>query len=323
MIDLSIKYVVGAWGYGATGFISNTEASPQNCIVIGPSNDWTSTPYLSTSFRNLNIPSYCSNSPSNTDFSLPADPLNLVEITTIKETKLVSTAAYEQMPECIEPTTLDFGGSLTYTYELGDPALVIDLDQFTAANSVAAPCSDLEIDRFIVKEAGSLPGYATLSGQYLSIFTTNPSSIATHSLDITPRLPDGKEDSTITLTVDIIEPLPEVEEEVKINFYAPKMLGALKDQEVVVEESLNYILPPWIDEDGDMVNISASVSSSASLPPFISFAYPDFFFSPLTLDKGTYEVTVKLSDSGDPPRKSFYTFKLTVVDESENQNEGL
>jgi len=79
---------------------------------------------------------------------------------------------------------------------------------------------------------------------------------------------------------------------------------------------LKYAIPSAKDDDGDKVKVEAKVEGSPLLP-FMSFSNPSFTFEPENSHVGTYTITIYLTDSGDPPKKTQSSFQLTVTEKTE------
>jgi len=90
---------------------------------------------------------------------------------------------------------------------------------------------------------------------------------------------------------------------------------------VIAGTTLNYNLPSWSDKDEDDVEVKATIAPTSPLPPFIRFSYPKFIFTPSTLDIGSYNIKVRLSDHGSPLGRASYEFKLTVLEPLDDEEQ--
>lgn len=94
----------------------------------------------------------------------------------------------------------------------------------------------------------------------------------------------------------------------------PKFVESLKDQKMIIMESLTYTVPQVVDEDNDGYIIEAYSYKNLSLPNFAIFNTKHFIFIPKENDVGVYKIYVRLNDTNINPKSKTYNFFLNVTD---------
>jgi hypothetical protein len=104
----------------------------------------------------------------------------------------------------------------------------------------------------------------------------------------------------------------------------PSFTSPLQDHTVALGSTLTYLLPPFLDPDSkkeEELSITTTAAFRPHLPPFITFASPEYTFTPTQqAHLGSHQILVTLSDSRQA--KQTYMFLVNVINATIDVSQG-